>query len=740
MTTRTIRSLLVVALAASLAACGSSKSKSASGPDSDLGDLNLLFAHADYTSTADCIEPGFCLTRGLNKPVQTSPLTTEKWACGTCASATSNTLWYGNVSKLYRSAHCWAGRMDDIVGQRTCLEAPSGLRYDFYWTEWTSNSSGGGFAYYRDASEPDGIPDSRDNCTSVYNPDQKDTDGDGVGDACDNCLAVANAGQQDWNGDGVGDACQDSDGDGILDIDDNCPGVANADQADADGDGVGDACDNCPAVANANQLESEVNAPWFDFYHPSGVGSAVQDCIEANVCLTRNTTNSLYNASAGSLQWACGTCGKETSGWYGNANNMMQSCARPRNFPDNLPPPFCMKVLSNGHLYDIALTWWESGQASTAGGGFSYARRPLPDGIGDACDNCPTWSNPTQDAAACLDSDGDGVVDAIDNCTYIPNADQADADLDGVGDACDNCPVTWNPTQTDSDKGASTAYAHASGSGTTDQDCIATDVCLTRGATGAVFNGATTPAPIEWACGECGRETSTWVDDISLLKNLCLGGAMPNIVNRPTCLRSLALSEPWTLVWSGYESGGGGGFSYDRYQGDGHGDACDNCADVSNPTQADSDAGTLDFNFLGAGETPDTIATGIALARVGFEMMNVAPSPGAISWACGTCASVAPFTFFGTFEDAMGECGAITGLDLVGNDLCLQDDGTGRLYNLHFTAWTAAGFSYTRTWSDGFGDACDNCWLVENPSQADTGGLCPAPPYATDPLCGDACR
>jgi hypothetical protein len=41
-------------------------------------------------------------------------------------------------------------------------------------------------------SDGDGIPDSRDNCPHVANPDQKDTDGDGVGDACDNCPTVYN--------------------------------------------------------------------------------------------------------------------------------------------------------------------------------------------------------------------------------------------------------------------------------------------------------------------------------------------------------------------------------------------------------------------------------------------------------------------------------------------------------------------------------------------------------------------
>jgi hypothetical protein len=38
-----------------------------------------------------------------------------------------------------------------------------------------------------------------------------------------------------------------------------------------------------------------------------------------------------------------------------------------------------------------------------------------------------------------LDEDGDGVVDALDNCPSVPNADQADTDYDEIGDACDNC-------------------------------------------------------------------------------------------------------------------------------------------------------------------------------------------------------------------------------------------------------------------------------------------------------------
>ncbi|MFQ5720323.1 MAG: C25 family cysteine peptidase, partial [Acidobacteriota bacterium] len=49
------------------------------------------------------------------------------------------------------------------------------------------------------------------------------------------------------------------------------------------------------------------------------------------------------------------------------------------------------------------------------------------------------------------DGDGDGTCDAADNCVATANADQADADGDGVGDACDNCAAFMNAGQTDTD-------------------------------------------------------------------------------------------------------------------------------------------------------------------------------------------------------------------------------------------------------------------------------------------------
>ncbi len=134
-----------------------------------------------------------------------------------------------------------------------------------------------------------------DNCSLNENPLQEDSNANGRGEVCDdrdrdfvmdaydNCVSINNPGQADTDGDcpdplpylggGCGDACDaDADNDGIWDdgdfsgnrgdhpctggatfnCDDNCPLVPNADQLDADsridggiGDGVGDLCDNC---------------------------------------------------------------------------------------------------------------------------------------------------------------------------------------------------------------------------------------------------------------------------------------------------------------------------------------------------------------------------------------------------------------------------------------------------------------------------------------------------------------
>jgi len=65
------------------------------------------------------------------------------------------------------------------------------------------------------------------------------------------------------------------------------------------------------------------------------------------------------------------------------------------------------------------------------------------------------WAVRDGDIDAPVDTDGDGVADAEDNCVSVANADQADTDGDLRGNACDNCRNLANNTgagaQCDSD-------------------------------------------------------------------------------------------------------------------------------------------------------------------------------------------------------------------------------------------------------------------------------------------------
>ncbi|MFN8392876.1 MAG: thrombospondin type 3 repeat-containing protein [Bdellovibrionota bacterium] len=308
----------------------------------------------------------------------------------------------------------------------------------------TSTTANISFVASGSDSDGDGIPDSSDNCPSVSNANQLNTDGDSQGDVCDN----------DDDNDGIADgsdcapldaakwrtvAYSDPDGDGVRNSTspttvscygtsapagftantsalDNCPSVSNPTQTNTDNDANGDACDtddDNDGTLDTNDCAPLDSTKWRNLAYSDTDG----DGIRNSVALT---------------SVAC----------FGSTPPTGSTLAT--NGPDNCP------FVSNSNQLD-----------SDA------------DGIGDACEN-DTDGDGVLDFSDCapsdparyrnqayLDADGDGIRDSIalsatacfgatiptgftltangpDNCPGASNPTQADADNDGYGDACDS--------------------------------------------------------------------------------------------------------------------------------------------------------------------------------------------------------------------------------------------------------------------------------------------------------------
>jgi hypothetical protein len=268
----------------------------------------------------------------------------------------------------------------------------------------------------------DGRADGSDNCPLVSNTNQADGDGDGVGTACDNCPSNANANQSDVDADGQGDVCDtDNDNDGVLDGSDNCPDVANADQADGDADGKGNACDNCPAISNASQADADAD----------GRGDLCDNCPSVS-----NPTQ--VNTDGDAQGDACDT--DDDADGVPDASDNCRTIVNPGQADADAD--------AVGDPCDNCVGVANASQTDADG-----------DASGDACDNCPALASPNLSdldgdgsGDVCdFDDDGDGVPDVNDNCQTVANASQANSDADARGDACDNCRFVSNPDQADNE-------------------------------------------------------------------------------------------------------------------------------------------------------------------------------------------------------------------------------------------------------------------------------------------------
>lgn len=145
------------------------------------------------------------------------------------------TCWDARASTMQcpLATYAYVYRFDPATSEATVTTTyesatiPSGWIGDKNPSSWTGLCSVRGGSAEEDGDR-DAFKDAFDNCPSVSNNDQRDSDGDRAGDACDACPF---------------DDRNDSDGDGKCANVDSCPTTPNIGR-DSDGDGVDDACDS----------------------------------------------------------------------------------------------------------------------------------------------------------------------------------------------------------------------------------------------------------------------------------------------------------------------------------------------------------------------------------------------------------------------------------------------------------------------------------------------------------------
>jgi hypothetical protein len=308
------------------------------------------------------------------------------------------------------------------------------------------------------------------------------------------------------------------------------------------------------------------------------------------------------------------------------------------------------------------------------------------DGVLDGIDNCPADANPGQEDSdgdgigdACDDSDGDGVVDALDNCPATPNADQLDTDGDGFGDACDpdftdgdgdgvvdaadNCPFTPNADQIDTD-GDGIGDACDADSVDTDNDGIV------DGSDNCPFS----PNP--------GQEDADGDGIGDACDDSDGDGVLDTLDNCP------AIANP----------------GQEDTDGDGIGDVCDPLTDSDGDTIADADDNCP--------ATPNTDQTDTDGDGIGDACDPLTDSDGdGVADTADNCPATPNADQIDTDGDGLGDaCDPLT-----------DTDGDGVADSADNCPLTANADQIDGD-GDGVGDVCDNCADDPNPGQEDADG------------------
>jgi hypothetical protein len=626
-----------------------------------------------------------------------------------------------------------------------------------------ADSDGTGDACDSGDADGDGVIDSDDNCPTTPNAGQEDADSDGLGDACetddgdgdgvidadDNCPAVGNPTQTDSDADDLGDACDpDDDNDTLADASDNCPLVANPDQADGDQRPTPVAIPGTfalrpipteVAVAGDDVVSAAlpIGFPFVFFgqtyttFHTSTNGfisfaDQGAGCCEGQALPSTATPNNLI-----ALYWVdlnTGGGGTITYGVTGTAPNrtLVVSYNGVAHYSGSGQPVtgqillhetsneveiLCETCVTDGRPHtqgaengDGTAAAFLAGRAGASWSATNDAVRILPastapDGIGDACDVCPTAIDPAQ-----VDGDSDGDGDACDSCPTVANPSQTDGDSDGRGDACDNCPALANPDQADwNADGMGDACTDTDGDTVLDlaDNCPGeanTDQADTDGIEGGgdgagdvcdncptVFNPDQADGDGDGIGDVCADRDGDGVFDSD---DNCPATANAGQADGDgdgdgdVCDNCPTVANPTQADGNG----NGVGDACEDRDGDGTFDQVDNCPDLANPGQADADSD-------GLGDVCDPDRDGDGVANAADNCPDVA-NPGQANADMDPLGDVCDDSDGDGVVDATDNCRIVPNPD--------QRDGDG---------FEGGG--------DGVGTACDNCALVHNPGQAD---------------------